>query len=188
VDIAIENIQLRILKETFAGSNGYIPCTLEDDSTVLGLHHAVKEKNKVWIWYSKIVDMQMWSVLDHKIAYSKSKEQRLFNKNIMEDTMKVVENKWLVFVSQNLEIIYEVLDYTLLVWFEGGEKEKQLMRGDSTTNINTCEQLEERHTRFDRLRMDIMTRRVIDETPLMHSEREDRLHEMYYNGNDPWSV
>jgi hypothetical protein len=95
--------------------------------------------------------MQMWSVLDHEIAYSKSKEERLFNKNIMEDTMKVVEDKWLVFVSQNLEIIYEVLDYTLSVWFEGGEKEKQLMRGDSTTNINTCEQLEERRTRFDRL-------------------------------------
>jgi hypothetical protein len=28
----------------------------------------------------------------------------------MEDTMKVVEDKWLVFVSQYLEIIYEVLD------------------------------------------------------------------------------
>jgi hypothetical protein len=145
VDIVIENIQLQILKETFAGSNRYIPCTLEDDSMVLGLHHAVKE-NRVWIWYSKKVDMQMWSVLDHKIAYSKSKEQRLFNKNIMEDTMKVVEDKWLVFVSQYLEIIYEVLDYTLSVWLEGGKKEKLLMRGDSTTNINTCEQLEERHT------------------------------------------
>jgi hypothetical protein len=71
------------------------------------------------------------------------------NKNFMEDTMKVVEDKWLVFVSQYLEIIYEVLDYTLSVWFEGGEKEKQLMRGDSTTNINTCEQLEERRTQFD---------------------------------------
>jgi hypothetical protein len=45
-----------------------------------------------------------------------------------------------------LEIIYEVLDYTLLVWFEGGEKEKLLMWGDSTTNINTIEQLEERRT------------------------------------------
>jgi hypothetical protein len=185
VDIAIENIQLRILKETFAGSNGYITCTLEDNSTVLGLHHAVKEKNKVWIWYSKKVDMQMWSVLDHKIAYSKSKEQRLFYKNIMEDTMKVVEDKWLVFVSQYLEIIYEVLDYTLSVWFEGGEKEKLLMRGDSTTSINIVEQLEECRTRFDRLRMTIMKRRVVDETPMMRYEREDRLHELYYNGNDP---
>jgi hypothetical protein len=100
--------------------------------------------------------MQMWSVLDHKIAYSKRKEQRLFNKNIMEDTMKVVEDKWLVFVSQYLEIIYEVLDYTLSVWFEGGEKEKLLMRGDSMTSIDIVEQLEERCTRFDRLRMTIM--------------------------------
>jgi hypothetical protein len=157
VDIAIENIQLRILKETIAGLNMYIPCTLEDDSTVLGLHHAVQD-NRVWIWYSKKRDMQMWSVLDHKIAYSKNKEQRLFNKNIMEDTMKVVEDKWLIFVSQNLEIIYEVLDYTLLVWFEGGEKEKLVMRGNSTTNINTIKQLEERCTQFDRLQMVVMQR------------------------------
>jgi hypothetical protein len=151
VDIAIENIQLRILKETFAGSNRYIPCTLEDDSTVLGLHHAVKE-NRVWIWYSKKVDMQMWSV-----SKSKSKEERLFNEDIMEDVMKVVEDKWLIYVSQNLEIINDVLDYTLSVWLEGGEKEKLLMRGDSTTNINIVEQLKECRTRFDHLRMNIMT-------------------------------
>jgi hypothetical protein len=67
----------------------------------------------------------------------------------MEDTMKVVEDKWLIFVSQNLEIIYEILDYTLSVWFEGGEKEKLLMRGDSATNIDTIEPLEERRDRFD---------------------------------------
>jgi hypothetical protein len=67
----------------------------------------------------------------------------------MEDTMKVVEDKWLIFVSQNLEIIYEVLDYTLLVWFEGGEKEKLLMWGNLTTNINTIKQLEEHRTQFD---------------------------------------
>jgi hypothetical protein len=106
----------------------------------------------------------------------------------MEDALMVVEDKWLVYVSQNLGIIYEVLDYTLSVWFEGGEKEKQLMRRDSTTNINICEQLEERHNRFDHLQMAIMNRRVVDETPMMRSEREDRLHEMYYNGNDPRSV
>jgi hypothetical protein len=89
-------------------------------------------------------------------------------------------------VSQNLEIIYEVLDYTLLVWFEGGEKEKLLMWGDLTTNINTTiKQLEERRTQFDHLQMAIMKRRVLDETPMMHYEREDRLHELYYNGNDP---
>jgi hypothetical protein len=145
VDIAIENIQLQILKETFAGSNRYIPCTLEDDSTVLGLHHAVKE-NRVWIWYSKKVDMQMWSVLDHKIAKSKSKEERLFNEDIMQDAVKVVEDKWLIYVSQNLEIINDVLDYTLSVWLEGGEKEKLLMRGETTTNINIVKQLEEHCT------------------------------------------
>jgi hypothetical protein len=72
--------------------------------------------------------MEMWSVLDHKIAYSESEEERLFNENIMEDALMVVEDKWLVFVSQYLEIIYEVLDYTLSVWFKGGEKEKLLMR------------------------------------------------------------
>jgi hypothetical protein len=70
----------------------------------VGLHHAVKE-NKVWIWYSKKVDMQMWSVMDHKIEQSKSKEERLLNKNIMDDAMMVVEDKWLVFVSQYLEIV-----------------------------------------------------------------------------------
>jgi hypothetical protein len=49
-----------------------------------------------------------------------------------------------------------------------------LMRGDSTTNINTCEQLEERHTWFDHLQMDIMTRRVIDETPWQWSSLDLR--------------
>jgi hypothetical protein len=33
-----------------------------------------------------------------------------------------------------------------------------------------------------------MKRRVVDETPMMRYEREDRLHELYYNGHDPWSV
>jgi hypothetical protein len=93
VDIAIENI--------------YIPCTLEDDSTVLGLHHVVKE-TRVWIWYSKKVDMHMWSVLDNKITKSNSKKERLFNEDIMEVTMKVVEDNWLIYVSQNLEIINNV--------------------------------------------------------------------------------
>jgi hypothetical protein len=62
--------------------------------------------------------MKIWSVLDHKIEQSESKEQRLFNKNIMEDAIMVVEDKWLVFVSQNLEIVHDVLDYTFvgLVW------------------------------------------------------------------------
>jgi hypothetical protein len=114
------------------------------------LHHAVKE-NRVWVWYLKKVDMQMWSVLDHKIAKSKSKEEGLFNEGIMEDAMKVVEDKWLIYVSPNLEIINDVLDYTLSVWLEGGEKEKLLMRGDLTTNINIIKQLEERCTRFDHL-------------------------------------
>jgi hypothetical protein len=74
----------------------------------------------------------------------------------MEDAMKVVEDNWLIYVSQNLEIINDVLDYTLSVWLEGGEKEKLLMRGDSTTNINIVEQLEEHRTQFDRLQMAIM--------------------------------
>jgi len=187
VDIAIENIKLSILKETIPGSNNYLPCTLEDDDTVVGLHHAV-QNNRAWIVYSKKRDMEMWSVLDHKIAYSESEEERLFNENIMEDALMVVEDKWLVFVSQYLEIIYEVLDYTLSVWFEGGEKEKLLMRGDSATNIDTIKPLEERRNRFDRLQMAIMNRRVVDETPMIRYEREDRLHELFYNGNDPRSV
>jgi hypothetical protein len=108
----------------------------------LGLHHAVKE-NRVWIWYLKKVDMQMWSVLDHKIEQSMSKEERLLNKNIMEDAMMVVEDKWWVFVSQYLEIINDVLDNTLVVWLEGGEKEKLLMQGDSMTKIDIIKQLEE---------------------------------------------
>jgi hypothetical protein len=153
----------------------------------VGLHHAVKN-NRAWIVYSKKWDMEMWSVLDHKIAYSESNEERLFNENIMEDALMVVEDKWLVYVSQNLEIINDVLGYTLSVWLEGGEKEKLLMGGDSTTNIGIIEQLEERRTRFDRLRMDIIKRRVVDETPMMRCEREDHLHELYYNGNDPRSV
>jgi hypothetical protein len=152
VDIAIENTELQILKEMFARSNRYIPCTLKDDSTVLDLHHAVKE-NRVWIWYSKKVDMQMWSVLDHKIEQRKGKEERMFHKNIMEDAMMIVEDKWLVFVShQYLEIINDVLDYTLSFWLEGGEKEILfLMQGDLMTNINIIKQLEECHTQFDHL-------------------------------------
>jgi hypothetical protein len=187
VDIAIENIKLSILKETIPGSNNYLPCTLEDDDTVVGLHHAVKN-NRAWIVYSKKWDMEMWSVLDHKIAYSESKEERLFNENIMEDALMVVEDKWLVYVSQKLEIINDVLGYTLSVWLEGGEKEKHLMGGDLMTNIGIIKQLEERRTRFDRLRMDIIKQRVVDETPMMRCEREDCLHELYYNGNDPRSV
>jgi hypothetical protein len=50
-----------------------------------------------------------------------------------------------------------------------------LMRGDLMTNINIIKQLEERCTRFDCLWMVIMKQRVVDETPMMHYEREDCL-------------
>jgi hypothetical protein len=31
----------------------------------------------------------------------------------------------------------------------------------------------------------VIERRVCDETKMIRSEREERLHELYYNGNDP---
>jgi hypothetical protein len=125
VDVAVENIQLQILQENMPGTGNYIPCHLNDDNIILGLHQAVKDC-VVWIWVSKKTDMKMWSVLEHKIDDSTNKMERLWHKDILDDAMKWVEDNWLIFVTKKeiSEIIGDILDYTLLVWWEGGEKEK----------------------------------------------------------------
>jgi hypothetical protein len=55
VDVAADNIELRVLQENILGSGYHFPVTLIEDDAVLGLHPAVKE-NMVWIWVSKKVD------------------------------------------------------------------------------------------------------------------------------------
>jgi hypothetical protein len=62
LDVAVSNIKLRIVKESFAGSEAYRLWELNDDNAILGLHQAVRD-NKLWIWVSKIVDIKMWHVL-----------------------------------------------------------------------------------------------------------------------------
>jgi hypothetical protein len=70
---------------------------------------------------------------------------------------------------------------------EGGEKKKFLMQAVDT-NTKTVEQLEKRERLFNRLQTNLFMRRIADETPMIRSEREDRLHEMYYNGKDPRAI
>jgi hypothetical protein len=70
---------------------------------------------------------------------------------------------------------------------EGGEKENFLTQtGDR--NPKTVEQLEKRERLFNHLQTNLFMQRIGDEMPLIRSEREDRLHEMYYNGNDPHAI
>jgi hypothetical protein len=155
---------------------------------ILGLHHAVKQ-NEVWIWVSKKIDMKMWHVLEYKIDHSETTQELKNNNIIMEKTMLLVEDKWLIFVMENLDIINDIFEFDYLVWLEGGEKEKY-MNGERTTNKNKTivEQLEQRQDRFEHLRINIIRRRVCDGTPAIRSEREDLLNELYFNGNDPRSV
>jgi hypothetical protein len=173
------------------GTGNYIPYQHNDDNIILGWHQAVKD-GVVWIWVSKKNEMNMWSVLEHKIDNSDNTKEKLWHKDILDDAMKLVEDNWLIFVTDNeiSKIIGDILDYTLLVWLEGGEKENFLMRmrqsgdaGEITTE--TINQLEERKQRFEQLRFKVIERRVCDETKMIRSEREERLHELYYNGNDP---
>jgi hypothetical protein len=135
--------------------------------------------------------MKMWSVLEHKIDKSENKKDRLWHKDILDDAMKLVKDNWLIFVTdnENSEIIGDILDYTLLVWLEGGEKDNYLMRmrqsgEERETTTETVNQLEERKQRFEQLRFKVIERRVCDETKMKRSVREERLHELYYNGND----
>jgi hypothetical protein len=94
-----------------------------------------------------------------------------------------------MFVSQNLEKIKSVLDFTLWIWWAEGEREAMFKRGKLSRNDKTIiDLLEERSVRFDRLRNYVVQRRVIDETESMHLSRKECLHELYYNGNDPRSV
>jgi hypothetical protein len=127
VDVAVSNIKLRIVEETFAGSEEYRPWELNDDNAILGLHQAVKD-NKLWIWVSKKVDMKMWHVLEYKVDNSITIE-KLEHERILIEAIKEVEDKWLMFVSQNLEKIKSVLEFTLWVWYAEGEREAMLKRG-----------------------------------------------------------
>jgi hypothetical protein len=137
VDIAVDNIKLRIVEETPAGSGKYVSYELEENNTILGLHHSVKQ-NEVWIWVSKKVDMKMWHVLEYKIDHSETTQELKKNNIIMEKTMLLVEDKWLTFVSENLEIINDIFEFDLLVWMKGGEKEKyKLVFGRATENAWT---------------------------------------------------
>jgi hypothetical protein len=101
VDIAVSNIKLRIVKETFAGSEAYRPWELNDDNEILGLHQAVRD-NKLWIWVSKKVDMKMWHVLEYKVENSITIE-KLEHERILIETIKEVEDKWLMFTFQDFE-------------------------------------------------------------------------------------
>jgi hypothetical protein len=187
VDVAVSNIKLRIVEETFAGSKAYRPWELNDDNTILGLHQAVKD-NKLWIWVSKKVDMRMWHVLEYKVDNSITIE-KLEHERILSEAIAEVEDKWLMFVSQNLEKIKSVLEFTLWVWWTEGEREAMFKRGKlSRDDKKIIEQLEERSVRFDRLRNYVLQRRVLDETESMRLSRKECLHELYYNGNDPRSV
>jgi hypothetical protein len=187
VDIAVDNLKLRIVEETPAGSGKYVPHELNDDNTILGLHSAVKQ-NEVWIWVSKKIDMRMWHVLEYKIDHSETTEELKNNNIIMEKTMLLVEDKWLIFVKDHLDIINDIFEFDLLVWLEGGGKEKYMNEERTYINKTIVEQLEQRQDRFERLRINIIRRRVCDETPAIRSEREELLNELYFNGNDPRSV
>jgi MoxR-like ATPase len=188
VDVAADNIQLRILQENIPGLGYHFPVHLVDDDAVLGLHPAVKD-NMVWIWVSKKVDYDMWNFLEHIIDRSSTRKERLDNEDIMIDTMLAVEYNWLNFVSTNLEVITDVLDYTLAVWLEGGQKENFMRQEyESDTKNDIAQKLEMRKLQFESLRMTVIQRRVHFETETNISNRENRLHELYFNGNDPRSI
>jgi hypothetical protein len=188
VDVAADNIELRVLQENIPGSGYHFPVTLIEDDAVLGLHPAVKE-NMVWIWVSKKVDYDMWNFLEHKIDRSISRKERLDHEEIMIDTMLLVEDNWLKFVLRNFEVITDILEYTLTVWLEGGEKEKFMQKEyESSTKDEIAQMLEMRKSRFEHLRMTVIQRQVLFETETNISDRENRLHELYFNGNDPRSI
>jgi hypothetical protein len=143
----------------------------------------------VWIWVSKKIDMKMWHVLEYKIKHSETTQELKHNDSIMEKTMLLVEDKWLNFVKDNLEIINDIFEFDLSVWEDGGEKEKYMNQERTYKNKTiVVEQLEQRQDQFERLCINIIRRRVCDETPEIRLEREDLLNELYFNGNDPRSV
>jgi hypothetical protein len=88
---------LTILKEKLPGKGNYSTFDLDDDDVVLlGLHPAV-EQNRVSIKLSKKVNMmQMWRFLGHKIDKSKTKEDREFHDQILDDAMRFVDDNWFI--------------------------------------------------------------------------------------------
>jgi hypothetical protein len=97
-------MRLTILKEKTPVKGNYSTFDLDDNDAVLGLHPAV-EQNRVSIKLSKKVNMQMWRLLEHKIDESKSKEERQFHDQILDDAMRFVDDNWFIFVHNNKEII-----------------------------------------------------------------------------------
>jgi hypothetical protein len=81
------------------------------------------------------------------------------HERILIEAVKEVEDKWLMFVSQNLEKIKSVLEFTLWVWWAEGEREAMFKRGKlSRDDKKIIEQVEEHLVRFDRLRNYVVQR------------------------------
>jgi hypothetical protein len=101
----------------------------------------------------------MWGVLEHKIENSKNRMERLWHKDILDDAMKLVEVNWLIFVTkkENSEIISEILDYTLLVWIEGGEKENFF---NANMTVGRCRRNQYRNHQSDRTQQSNRTKDI----------------------------
>jgi hypothetical protein len=88
--------------------------------------------------------------------------------------MLLVEDNWLKFVSTNFEVIADILEYTLTVWLEGGEKEKFMQKEyEATTKDEIAQTLEMRKSQFEHLWMTVMQRQVHFETETNISDREN---------------
>jgi hypothetical protein len=118
MDLATDNMKLRVRRRLQFAENSkrkYEFVDLYDDNQKLGEHPYLKN-NQLFICVSKKFDRDVWEwyfPVDDADDY--------------EDAKMLLEDEWLVFVTQNWKTIDNILSYNERVWHTGGEK-KSLMK------------------------------------------------------------
>jgi hypothetical protein len=115
MDLATDNMKLRVCRRLQFAENPkckYEFVDLDDDNQKLGEHPYLKN-NQLFICVSKNFDRDVWEwyfPVDDADDY--------------EDAKMLLEDEWLVFVTQNWKTINDILSYNERVWHTGGEKKK----------------------------------------------------------------
>jgi hypothetical protein len=172
MDLATDNMKLRVRRRLqFAEhpKRKYEFVDLDDDNEKLGEHPYLKN-NQLFICVSKKIDKDVWE------WYFPGEEADNY-----DDARMLLEDEWLVFVTQNWKTIDNILSYNERVWHTGGEKKifDEENRG-KPYYVRNVQQMEGRRQRLNDLRKSILTRQR-DESDAIRSERHDRMYAKYFH-------
>jgi hypothetical protein len=172
MEVAPDNMKLRVCHRLKCPTNPkrkYEYVDLDEDNQKLG-ENPWLENNQLTICVSKKIDRDVWK------WYFPGEEVDDY-----DDARMLLEDEWLVFVTQNWKTINDILSYNERVWHTGGEKKKfdEECQGKSCYMKN-IQQMERRRQRLYDLQESILKRQR-DESDSIHLERHHRMYAKYFH-------